>query len=73
LRRERLLKSRGPYFHHGLLAALDDTREQNDGAATNAMYAFINSVNAQRGTHLTNTQADSLVSSAERIIQAIGG
>jgi hypothetical protein len=55
------------------LAALGDTREQNDGAAINAMYSFIKSVNAQRGTQLRDDQADSLVSSAERIIQALGG
>ena len=54
------------------LAALDDTREQNDGAATNAMHAFINSVNGQRGRQLTDAQANSLVSAAERIIRAIG-
>ena len=44
-------------------------RVENDGAAINAMHAFIKSVNAQRGTHLRDEQADSLVSSAERIIQ----
>jgi hypothetical protein len=45
---------------------------ENDGAAIIAMHAFIKSVNAQRGTHLRDEQSDSLVSSAERIIQALG-
>jgi len=55
------------------MAALDDRQVQNDQAAINAMYAFVNAVNAQRGVRLTNAQADSLVSSAKRIIKVLGG
>ena len=50
------------------LAAIDDQKAQNDGAAVNAMYAFINAVQAQRGKSLTDMQADSLMSSAQAVI-----
>ena len=50
------------------LAVIDDQKEQNDGAALNAMYAFINAVQAQRGKGLTDVQADSLMSSAQTAI-----
>ena len=55
------------------MAALDDNREQNDGAAVNALSAFIHAVESQRGTKLTEGQADLLVSSARKIILLIGG
>ena len=55
------------------MAALDDIQTGNDAAAINVMFAFIHSVEAQRGKRLTNTQADSLVSAAQQIISALGG
>jgi hypothetical protein len=55
------------------MAALDDTQVGNDGAAINVMFAFIHSVEAQRGKRLTNAQADSLVAAAQQIISALGG
>jgi hypothetical protein len=42
-------------------------------AAQNAMYAFMNAVEAQRGKKLTDTQATQLVNVAEAIIAALGG
>jgi hypothetical protein len=56
-----------------LMAAIDDSREQNDRAALNATYAFINAVEAQRGKKLTDAQANLLVSAARRIISTLGG
>jgi PKD repeat protein len=50
------------------LNALDDVNENNDQAAINSLYAFINSVEAQRGNQITNSQADQLVAAAQAII-----
>jgi hypothetical protein len=58
---------------NAVMAALDDTQTGNDTAAINVMFAFINSVEAQRGKGLTTSQADSLVSAAQQIISALGG
>jgi hypothetical protein len=58
---------------NAVMAALDDVQAGNDAAAINAMYAFINFVEAQRGKGLTTSQADSLVSAAQEIISALGG
>ena len=52
-------------------AALDDSQDQNDQAAINAMYAFIHAVNAQRSSRLTDAQANALVTAAQAIIQAV--
>jgi hypothetical protein len=56
-----------------VIQALDDSRNQNDAAAINALNAFMNAVNAQRGVWLTDSQADGLISSARAIAQALGG
>ena len=48
--------------------AIDDTRQQNQVSAVNGLTAFINAVWAQSGKELTSAQAESLISSAERII-----
>lgn len=53
------------------LNALDDLNINNDAAAVNSLYAFINSVEAQRGNQLTSAEADALVASAEAVIAAI--
>jgi hypothetical protein len=53
------------------VAALDDDYHDNSPAAINAMYAFMNAVNAQRRTHLSDSQADLLISSAEAVIDAL--
>lgn len=51
--------------------AIDDTHEHNDVAALNAMNAFINAVEAQRGTMLTDAEADQLIASAQAVIAAL--
>ena len=53
------------------LQALDDMNQNNDVAAVNAMQAFINAVEAQRGKKLTTTEADALIADAQAIIEAI--
>lgn len=53
------------------LRALDDSNDQNDGAALNSMYAFCNSVSAQRGGKLTEAQADSLLDAANEVINSL--
>ena len=52
--------------------ALDDLNTNNDGAAINKINAFIDEVEAQRGSHLTEGQADQLRDSALEIILVIG-
>ena len=39
----------------------------------NALQAFINSVEAQRGIHITEADADALIASAQAIIASLGG
>lgn len=53
------------------MGALDDTNENNDVSAINSLYAFINAVEAQRGNKLSDTDADSLVSAAQAIIDKL--
>lgn len=53
------------------LNTLDDLNEKNDNAAINALQAFINAVNAQRGKELTETEADELIAAAQDIIDQI--
>lgn len=60
---------------NGLAAKVDtavkklaDKNVKNNVAAVNALQAFINAVNAQRGKKITHEQADSLVAAAQRII-----
>jgi hypothetical protein len=50
------------------ISALDDVNENNDIAAINSLNAFINAVEAQRGQHITNEDADLLVAAAQAII-----
>jgi hypothetical protein len=56
-----------------VLAALEDSRQNNDVAAIGAIGAFIQSVEAQRGRQLTDTEADELIALAEQIIAALSG
>jgi hypothetical protein len=49
-------------------SALEDANTKNDGAAFNKLYAFIHSVEAQRGGKLTDAEADLLIASAMRVI-----
>ena len=49
------------------LNALDDLNANNDAAACNSLDAFVNSVEAQRGTQITDAQADQLIASAQEI------
>lgn len=49
------------------LEALDDLNENNNAAACNSLQAFINAVEAQRGTKLTDSQADQLITAAQEI------
>jgi len=53
--------------------ALDDVNQNNDEAAINSLNAFINAVEAQRGSKLTNEQADTLIGAATDIITMLGG
>lgn len=50
------------------LQALDDMKEGNNVAAINALQAFINSVEAQRGIHIGEADADSLIAAAQAIV-----
>lgn len=53
------------------LNALDDLNENNDVAATNSLQAFINEVYAQRGNQISYSDADSLISKAQSIINLL--
>jgi hypothetical protein len=53
------------------LEALDSANERDDVSACNRLQAFINSVEAQRGTHLTDTDADELIEDAQEILTAL--
>lgn len=53
------------------LAALDDTNEHNDVAAVNSLYALIYSTEAQRGTVLTETEADAIIEATQTTIDAL--
>jgi hypothetical protein len=50
---------------------LSDDNEMNDGAAINALQAFINAVNAQRGKKIPEEDADALIEEALRIIDLL--
>jgi hypothetical protein len=54
-----------------VFAALDDTNENNDGAALNSMYAFCSSIDAQRGKKLTEEQAKQLIEAGNGIISSL--
>ena len=53
------------------IQALDDVNQNNDIAAFNMLNVFIQNVEAQRGSHLTNTAADQLVAGAQAIIDLL--
>ena len=53
------------------LQALDDMNQNNDVAAFNAMQAFINVVNAQRGNQISEEDADALIAAAQVIIDQL--
>jgi len=48
--------------------ALDDVNENNDVAAINALQAFINAVEAQRGKKISDEDADALIATVNDII-----
>ncbi len=50
------------------LNALDDVNQNNDVGAINTLEAFINAVEAQRGSKIPEAQADALIALAEEII-----
>ena len=56
-----------------VVQAIDDLNQNNDVAAINSLQAFINSVEAQRGIHITDAQADALIAAAQAIITLLGG
>lgn len=51
--------------------ALSDLNTNNDSAAINSLYAFINNVEAQSGNQLTVNQANTLIQEAQDIINHI--
>jgi hypothetical protein len=53
------------------VAALDDQNSQNDVATINALLAFINSVEAQRGKKISESDANELIDSAQAIIDLL--
>lgn len=56
-----------------VLEALDDLNENNDGAAVNALLAFINAVEAQRGIHISEADANALIAKAQQAIALLSG
>ncbi len=56
------------------LNAIDDVTQNNDVAAINSLYVFINAVEAQRGNNIFDDEdADALISDAQAIIALLGG
>ena len=53
------------------LEALDSANEGDDVPACKRLQAFINSVEAQRATHINDTDADELIADAQEIIIAL--
>lgn len=53
------------------LNALEDLNTNNDVAAINSLQAFINAVQAQRGNKIPEADADSLIASAQAIIDLL--
>ena len=56
-----------------VMGALDDVNANNDVAAVNGLGAFINAVEAQRGTQISENDADSLIAAAQAIIDILSG
>ena len=55
------------------LKLVDDMNAGNEGAAINSLEAFINTVEAQRGKKLTDSQANDLIAQANAIIDVTLG
>ncbi|MHC4123701.1 MAG: choice-of-anchor Q domain-containing protein [Planctomycetota bacterium] len=53
------------------LKLLEDEDENNDGAAINLLDSFINTVEAQSGKKIPETDADALIGAAEQIIELL--
>ena len=53
--------------------ALDDINQNNNIVAINSLDAFINAVEAQRGIHILEADADALIDDALAIIALLGG
>ncbi|MHC4394473.1 MAG: right-handed parallel beta-helix repeat-containing protein [Planctomycetota bacterium] len=53
------------------LNALEDINQNNDVAAINALQAFINAVEAQRGNKIPEADADDLIAAAQEIIDLL--
>ncbi len=53
--------------------ALDDVNANNDGAAINALEAFINAIMAQSGDKISEADAAALIAAAEQIIALLSG
>ena len=53
--------------------ALDDLKNNNDVAAINALEAFINSVEAQRGKKISEADADRFIADAQTILDVLNG
>jgi len=69
-------------IHHGIsnaldskldnvLQALEDANTKNDASAVNTLYAFIYSVEAQRGNKISDAEADDLITHAQAIIDSL--
>jgi hypothetical protein len=56
---------------NNLLMALEDANTSNDVSAVNTLYSFIYSVEAQRGKHLTDQQAETLITAAQSVINIL--
>lgn len=52
-------------------AAIDESLDKNRPAAKEMLYAFINSVEAQRNKSITDSQANTLISAAQNIIDTL--
>lgn len=53
------------------IGALNDLNAHNNTAAVNALQAFASAVNAQRGSHITDAQADELIQDAQQILNTL--
>ncbi len=58
-------------LHATLSAALASLNRGNERAASNQLAAFIRHVNAQRGRHLTEAEADDLVAAVTAILDSM--
>jgi hypothetical protein len=56
---------------NSILRVLNDSHDNNDGAALNGLYALCGFVKAQRGKKLTNAQADDIVAGAGLVITSL--